>query len=228
MVGNRITDISCIAKLPRLCTLDASKNQIENIDFLGKQDDSLQFLKILKLSNNLITKLPHLNPKCLDSVHLSDNKISDCSQFTGHKTITLLELRRNELISCNGLHKMPKLEYLFLTDNKIESVSLLKDLPGLKTLMLRNNAIASLDSFPDLPELTYLNLRETKLENLAEISNLTGLSKLSELIVAGTPLEENVGAGIKKEILILLENLKLKRINKEEVNEDDVQGKLSV
>jgi Leucine-rich repeat (LRR) protein len=90
-------------------------------------------------------------------------------------------------------------------------------------LHLRNNELASLDNCPILPELTYLNLRETKLENIDQISKLTGLTKLSELIVAGTPLEENSGADLKKEVLILLENLDLKRFNKDEVAEEDVQ-----
>jgi Leucine-rich repeat (LRR) protein len=85
-------------------------------------------LKTLKLSKNNITKLPHLNPRCLISVHLSNNKITDCTEFKGHETITLLELRKNQLTSCDGIHKMPKLEALYLSENKIEAISQLKGL----------------------------------------------------------------------------------------------------
>lgn len=118
---------------------------------------------------------------------------------------------------------MPKLESLYLAENKLISLTDLKELPSLKTLHLRKNELADLESFPDLPSLNYLNLRETKLENQDVVASLKHLKTLADLNLLGTPLEENVGDKLKKEVLILLEGLKLKRLNKDEVTEDDYQ-----
>lgn len=88
---------------------------------------------------------------------------------------------------------------------------------------MRKNEIETLVHCPDLPSLEYLNLRETKLEKQEEIKYLETLKKLGILNMLGTPLEENLGDGFKKEALILLEDLSLTKFNKEEVTPDDVQ-----
>lgn len=76
---------------------------------------------------------------------------------------------------------------------------------------------------PDLPTLEYLNLRENKIENLKEVAFLAILGNLKDLNLKETPLEEGVEGDLKKEVLILLEKLSLKKFNKDEVAPEDVQ-----
>lgn len=76
---------------------------------------------------------------------------------------------------------------------------------------------------PDLPALEYLNLRENKIENLKEVAFLAILGNLKDLNLKETPLEEGVEGDLKKEVLILLEKLSLKKFNKDEVAPEDVQ-----
>jgi Leucine-rich repeat (LRR) protein len=210
---NKLTDISFLSKLPHLCTIDASNNLIENIDFLSAEDNSFQFLKLLKLSNNKITKLPHLNPPYLQAVHLNGNFINDCSGYRGHPQLTVMDLSKNMLETCDGIHKMPLLQELYLADMRKEtkgedeeaegastlrSFSELKELPKLRKLHLGNSAVMDLGNCPDLPSLQDLNL-------------------------IGTPLEERFGDDFKKEVLILLEKLPLKKLNDEDITEEDIQ-----
>lgn len=118
---------------------------------------------------------------------------------------------------------MPKLTTLYLADNKITSISGLKELPSLKKLHLRKNELAELPGIPNLPSLEYLNLRETKLEKLEEVKGLKSMTALKDLNLLGTPIEETLDKGLKKEILIVLEGVKLIRFSKEEVLDEDYQ-----
>ena len=200
MTGNKINDISIISKLPWLWTFDASNNSIENIDFMSVEDNSLQFLKSLKLNGNQITHVPRLAPPHLEVVNLNKNKITSVT-----------------------LHSMGKLVNLSMAQNNITSISEMMDLPALKVLNLSKNDITELVRIPQLPNLEILNFKETKLEKFTDVKNLEILTSLADLNIAGTPAEEAAGDGLKKEVLILLENLKLKKFNGEEVTEDDVK-----
>ena len=216
MVNNKIKDINCIAKLPQLVSFDASKNKIESIEFLGDENGSLQFLKTLNLSSNSIEVLPHINPPCLTNLNLNSNKISDCSMFKGHNEITFLAMNNNQLATCDGLHLMPKLHTLSLANNPFTSTS------GLKEL---NKLPYSLESESEQVEeplsLKYLDLNQTKIEKLEELNTLTKFINLKDLNLQETPLEETLADGLKKEILIILEDLKITIFNKEEVTEED-------
>jgi len=91
----------------------------------------------------------------------------------------------------------------------------LEDLPSLKKLILTGSKIDSLDGFPNLPSLEELNLDGNAISKLAQLKNLTKLSNLRELSLVGTPIAEEKGDDLRKEILIALldKNKNLKKIN---------------
>lgn len=68
-----------------------------------------------------------------------------------------------------------------------------------------------------------MNLRETQIENMDEVKKLVRFNILKILNLLATPATDGVGAGMKKETLILMDVLKLKKINKEEVTPEDVK-----
>jgi Leucine rich repeat len=144
--------------------------------------------------------VPRLCPPYLDTVNLNKNKIVSVT-----------------------MNSMKRLVNLSMAQNNITSISEMANLPALKNLNLSKNDITEFAKIPLLPSLEVLNFKESKLEKLADIKNLQILTKLSDLNVAGTPAEEAAGEGMKKEVLILLEKLKLKKFNGEEVTEDDVK-----
>lgn len=51
------------------------------------------------------------------------------------------------------------------------------------------------------------------------MGNLRKLTKLKTLIISGNEALDGIGDGIKKELLILLDMLKLQKINDDEVRE---------
>ena len=71
---------------------------------------------------------------------------------------------------------------------------------------------------PDLPLLHDLDLGGNQIEGLKELEKLSGLKTIKILNVGGNESLDGLGDGIKKEVLILLEDFKFFKINDEEVS----------
>ena len=71
---------------------------------------------------------------------------------------------------------------------------------------------------PDLPLLHDLDLGGNQIEGLKELEKLSGLKTIKILNVGGNESLDGLGDGIKKELLILLEDFKFFKINDEEVS----------
>jgi len=85
-----------LSGLPNLVTLDVSYNWL--IDFYGLQFASLRELKILRASNNSISKVEHLEGlRFLKELDLRNNKIKEVSStsFPVGNSIRLLRLDDN-------------------------------------------------------------------------------------------------------------------------------------
>lgn len=81
---------------------------------------------------------------------------------------------------------------------------------------------------PHLPKLEHLNLRETKIDNIKEISKLRNLWQLQKLNLLQTPLTDEKGDGIKKEVILSIEGHKFKMINKEEIVKEDYEDAIAL
>ena len=77
---------------------------------------------------------------------------------------------------------------------------------------------------PDLPLLHDLDLGGNQIEGLKELEKLSGLKTIKILNVGGNESLDGLGDGIKKEVLILLEDFKFFKINDEEVSSMLVDG----
>lgn len=71
---------------------------------------------------------------------------------------------------------------------------------------------------PDLPLLHDLDLGGNQIEGLKELEKLSGLKTIKILNVGGNESLDGLGDGIKKELLILLEDFKFFKVNDEEVS----------
>ena len=80
------------------------------------------------------------------------------------------------------------------------------------------NQIVAFDEVPDLPLLHDLDLGGNQIEGLKELEKLSGLKTIKILSVGGNESLDGFGDGIKKELLILLEDFKFFKINDEEVS----------
>ena len=217
---NKLVDIHTVASIPHLCSLRASKNLIDDIGFMGNPA-KLQFLSFIDLSNNRIRELPALELPRLRFLDLRNNQIATCEKFNGHPTLEVLELRKNKLTSLSGLKNMRRLTELWLASNELTSISELDNLPLLAKLHLRDNkALTTLTAMSSLPSLRYLNLRDTGLTGLPTLSHLAQLGLLTKLSLQGTPMEGE-GSDIKTEVLMQLQQIKFLNKDTEEITGEE-------
>jgi len=109
---------------------------------------------------------------------------------------------------------------LDVSNNKITSFGDISAMPALKTFYLKANRFKEFkEKLPEFPSLSHIDLRENKIAKLTEIKKFSQWPKCVSLDLTGTPLEEEHGEGVRKEILIVLEQFT--SINAQEVNEED-------
>ena len=142
---SNISDISALANLTNLQTLNLSGNNISDISAL-RSLTNLQTLKTLHLSGNKISDISALaNLTNLQTLDLSGNGISDISaleSLTNLKTLKTLHLSSNKISDISALANLTNLQTLYLSNNNISDVSLLGNLLGLRWLYLGKNKLA--------------------------------------------------------------------------------------
>ena len=208
---NTIADISLVDAFENLVWLNASKNQVSNLDMFG--GEKLEQLQHLNLSGNKIKALTNITLPCLRRLNLTENEITEVT-WKGHNCIEVLELRKNKLRKLKGIANMKQLKELYVCENELTDIRGLENLPHLHKLSVRNNKIKTiLNPFPQLPSLSAINLRENqfaKLEDLKKIDeHVTCVNALQN------PIAEELGENFKKEACYLMPYLV--KINKSDV-----------
>ena len=216
---NKITHINCVQYMPYIIRIDASVNEIKDIEVFNNPD-RFQFLQILNLKTNKIKVLPEMQATNLIQIDMSENKIKDCSNFKGLPNLTKLNLNNNSMKNCIGLANCPKLEVLYLNNNKLSSIKGLENLPTLRKLRLRTNKIETFDYVPDLPNLEKLAISENLIKKNTEFAKLK-FPSLKRINIDGNPYFDESGANPKIEVLIQLEGFEIKFVNKEEITQED-------
>jgi internalin A len=202
---NQIEDISPLAGLNRLISLDLSNNQITDISALT----GLTALETLVLYNNQIADISALSGLSnLTSLDMEHNKITDITPLSGLTNLKLLELSSNPIADTSALStltgleslslgrvgltaipiltNLPNLTFLDLGVNQITDISGLSGLTSLTIVDLTNNQITAIDALTDLPNLIYIDLQNNQ---ITDISGLSGLPNLIFLILNRNRIE---------------------------------------
>ena len=216
---NKITHINCVQYMPYIIRIDASVNEIKDIEVFNNPD-KFQFLQLLNLKTNKIRVLPEMQATNLLQIDMSENKIKDCSNFKGLLNLKKFNLNNNSMQNCIGLANCPKLEVLYLNNNKLTSIKGLENLPSLRKLRLRTNKIETFDIVPDLPNLEKLAISENLIKINTEFAKLK-FPSLKRINIDGNPYFDESGANPKIEVLIQLEGFEIKFVNKEEITQED-------
>ena len=175
--GNSISDIGALANLTNLTELNLSGNKIiSDISALG----NLTNLQTLNLSNNNISDIGALASLTnLQTLYLSNNNISDISALGGLTNLTELDWSYNKNISIGALANLPNLQTLDLSGNGIISIGELGSLPNLQTLNLSYNNISDISALRGLTNLTELDWSYNKNISIGALANLTNLQTLN-------------------------------------------------
>jgi Leucine-rich repeat (LRR) protein len=170
-----ISDISPLAGMTKLETLDLSGNAISNISPLA----GMTKLETLGLSNNQISDIrPLAGLTQLESLKLRSNPISDIEPLAGLTQLQYLDLYENEISDIEPLAGLTQLQYLDLYVNEISDIRPLAGLTQLQELEICCNEISDIRPLAGLTQLQVLNLGYNK---ISDISPLAGLTKLEIL-----------------------------------------------
>ena len=126
------------------------------------------------------------------------------------------------MTSLTGFTCLDQLEDLNLSENLINTMEGIEKCPKLKKLNLSNNKFEQFENIPDLPALEELNLSLCPISKLDSLGNFIKFKSLKNLNLSETPIAEEKGDDLKKEVLIMLDGLKMTTFNGEEVTEEDL------
>lgn len=191
--GNKIETIQGSLRLPALNWFSMANNKISSLP--SAFFSSLQALKTLDLSANLLTKVPHNLPQALIALNLDRNQIRSLKSrdLAQMRDLTTLSACYNRLVSVDGGLRLPNLTVLELAGNqlrvlpsrvsaKLEKVDCgqnqiqevthqqLSGLRHLKHLFLENNTIRQFEpnALRDCVHLTNLALEQNLLSTVPD------------------------------------------------------------
>ena len=193
--SNSVSDISPIAGLTNLRTLNLTNNYITDISPVA----GLIQLTWLYLGNNPIADIsPVVGLTNLRTLNLTNNSITDISPVAGLTQLTILNLNNNSIANISPVAGLTQLTRLHLTNNSITDISPVAELINLTTLGLFNNSITDISPVVGLTNLTILNLNNNSIANISPVAGLTNLTTLNltnNSITDSSPLSENTGLG---------------------------------
>ncbi len=143
----RITDISSLANLTDLESLDLYYNQITDISSLSG-----------------LTKLNHLS--------LHGNQITDISSLEGMTQMEFLWLEKNDITDISSLAGMVNMTVLNLGYTEVSDISVLAGLTNLRDLDLKHTKITDISSLAGLTNLETLNIGDNKITDYSPIDGL--------------------------------------------------------
>jgi Leucine-rich repeat (LRR) protein len=111
---NKFTQIDPIRHIPHLVNLDASKNEITDVNVLFSEPEKLQYLQKIDLNTNKIKELPAMFTTNLLTLNLEGNGIKIAMNFRGLPNLVSLNLKQNKLRDCIGLGNCEKLKVIYL------------------------------------------------------------------------------------------------------------------
>ena len=175
--SNSISDLSPLAGLYQLTSLDLDNNSISDISPLA----GLTNLTRLYLSDNSITDIsPLAGLYQLTTLWIHSNSITDLSPLGGLTNLTWLDLRSNSITDISPLAGLYQLTSLWLNSNSITGISPLAGLNRLIHLLLDNNSITDISPLAGLYQLTALRIHSN---SITDISPLAGLNRLTYLLL---------------------------------------------
>ena len=175
-VRSRITDLTPLARLTGLTSLDLGSTQVSDLTPLAR----LTALTTLNVNGTQVSDLtPLAGLTNLTRLELSGTQVSDLTPLAGLSALQSLDLgwcRR--LSALTPLARLTGLTTLNLSGTQVSDLTTLAGLTGLTILSLWHAAVSDVTPLGGLTGLRTLNLWNTRVSDLTPLAGLTGLTKL--------------------------------------------------
>jgi internalin A len=138
----------------------------------------MENLESLDLSNNKITNVaPLIEMKNVKSLYLSGNQIEDVTALAKMEQLDYLNLANNKITNVAPLSALKNVTYLTLAGNQIEDIKPLYSLP-LKDLVLTRNKVKDLSGIDQMNQLNKLFIGKNQIEDVTPLAKMTQLTEL--------------------------------------------------
>jgi hypothetical protein len=172
----RLTNISALAGLTKLTSLDLSLTRVADLSALS----GLSGLTSLNLSDTQVHDLFELSDlSVLTFLDLSLTRVADLSALSGLSGLRALDLSYTEVFDLSALSGLSALTSLNLSDTEVSELSALSGLSALTSLNLSDTEVSELSALSGLSGLTFLDLSETQVSDLSALFGLSGLTSLN-------------------------------------------------
>jgi internalin A len=172
---NKISDLSTLAHVPNLQTLDCSMNKISDLSALAHVPN-LQTLHCYWNEISDLSALAHV-PN-LQTLHCTNNPISDLSALAHVPNLQTLYCSYNPISDLSALAHVPNLQTLHCSDNQISDLSALAHVPNLQTLYCSDNQISDLSALAHVPNLQTLDCSMNKISDFSALVHVPNLQEL--------------------------------------------------
>jgi len=185
-----IADVSVLSQLTRLeSVLIYGDNSIDNLQAFS----GLTHLQSLNISQTKVSDLSPLSSlKSLKYLSLSSAAIKEVAPLQSLQQLESLNLSYNAIEDLSGLKGLSLLSVLSLQNNRIKDIAPLQALVNLNTLYLFNNNIEDAAALRYLFKLMHLDLSENKLRHIdfiEKLKQLNGLNMSKNPVLSLMPLQ---------------------------------------
>jgi internalin A len=152
-----------LLNLGKLQVLKLNNNQIKKIQHL----DGLIQLQRLEMNKNQITQIENLSSlNSLQLLSLCDNQITEINNLEALQQLSSLDLWKNNITKIKGLEQTKELITLGLSENKIELIEGIGHLSKLKKIYLSHNAVKDITPLASMPALERIICTNNKINSL--------------------------------------------------------------
>lgn len=171
----------------------------EMLSITELSSDSLPYVESpaedLKEHNRGIESLEGLQyAENLESLDLSENRISDLSPLSGLDKLTYLEVDRNNIRDLTPLADLTGLEHLNIYNNFLESIEPLRGLENLQFLDMhfanREGTVIDHSPLSSLTSLNYLSVESNHLTNIDFLQPLVDSGNLETILVRANAITD--------------------------------------
>ena len=216
--GNQVTDISPLAELKELRSLNLNGNPISDITIL-KRLSCLTTLRVMNtgLSPEELMGLAESLPQCAICYGVDDDEMIILGSHQFRADVTELNLSGLGIYSLDVLKDCTEIEALNLADNHISNLQELMMLSDLERLDISRNTVSDLRPLIGLPLLRELIAPDNLITETSVAGSITGLRSLD---LSGNPINEYSGLGQ----LERLTDLKLRRCGLTDAGIEELQA----
>ena len=184
--SNRLTSLAGLENAQDLKTLTADSNQIGSLDGIVNS----AMIEKAFLGHNLISDISPLAKSSLhlQSLWLSDNRVSDISCLSGMSALKNLIIDGNSIADISPLSGDTALEVLALDNNGLSDISVVSELTSLTVLSAGGNHITDMSAVSSLPMLNYLDLSYNEITDASPAGDIS--PKKLALILCNNHIQE--------------------------------------